>query len=146
MKLTSTEFKERDSIPAKFTCDGTDVSPPLTFHDVPFGTQSLALIVDDPDAPSGTFDHWIVWNIPPSAKGLPQGAKVPMQGTNHFGEQRYRGPCPPRGKAHRYYFKLYALDTLLDLAQGSTKEEIEDVMEGHMLDEAELVGTYQRAE
>jgi len=144
MKIGSSAFEERAAIPVKYTCEGDDISPPLTFQDVPTNTKSLALIMEDPDAPSGTFDHWIVWNLAPDLKGLSEGAHVPAQGTNHFGEMRYRGPCPPKGKVHRYYFKLYALDTLLDLPQGATKEELEEAMDGLMLDEAEYVGTYQR--
>lgn len=145
MKITSPAFKAREPIPAKYTCDGENVSPPLVFHDIPSDAVSLALIVDDPDAPNGTFDHWIVWNLAPSLKGLAIGAQVPMQGTNHYQVQEYRGPCPPQGPAHRYYFSLFALDSMLDLAAGATKEELEDAMEGHILDEAEIIGLYKRA-
>lgn len=144
MQLTSTAFKERAPIPVKYTCDGVDVSPPLTIHNAPSDAKSLVLIVDDPDAPTGTFDHWIVWNLPPNTKDLAEGTPVPMQGTNHFNEQRYRGPCPPRGSVHRYYFNLFALDTLLDLPAGSSREEVEEAMEGHIVDETELVGIYKR--
>lgn len=144
MKIESTAFVHHHPIPKKYTGDGEDVSPPLSFLDVPQGAKSLALIVDDPDAPRGTFDHWIVWNLPPDTKMLPEGAKVPRQGLNHFDEQRYRGPLPPKGPLHRYFFKAFALDTLIDLPNGSTKEELQDAMEGHILGKTELVGTYQR--
>lgn len=144
MYLDSPAFEDHQSIPRKYTCDGEDVSPPLTFQELPPGARSLVLIVDDPDAPSGTFDHWIVWNLPPDTATLHEGARVPRQGKNHFGEQRYRGPCPPPGKPHRYFFKLYALDTLINLPAGSSKQSVEEAMEGHILGKAELVGTYQR--
>lgn len=144
MKISSSAFQERGTIPRRHTCDGEDLSPPLAFHDLPANTVSLALIVEDPDAPRGTFDHWIAWNILPTGRGLPEGVKLSHQGTNHFGEIRYRGPCPPQGKKHHYFFKLFALDTQLPLSPGANKEELEDAMEGHILDEAELVGLYQR--
>jgi Raf kinase inhibitor-like YbhB/YbcL family protein len=144
MKIESSAFQNQQPIPRKYTCEGTDVSPPLTFSGIPAGTQSLALIVDDPDAPMGTFDHWIVWDIPANSTALAEGARVPKQGTNHFREKRYRGPCPPPGKPHRYFFKLYALDTMLDLEEGASKEELEASIKGHILGKAELIGTYQR--
>lgn len=144
MHVESSAFKHSQPIPRKYTCEGEDVSPPLTFNNLPPGTKSLALVVDDPDAPRGTFDHWIVWNIPPTKVLLEEGGKVSKQGKNHFGELRYRGPCPPPGKPHRYFFKVYALDTVIDLEQGSSKEQLEEAMEGHVLSRAELVGTYQR--
>lgn len=144
MYLDSPAFEHHQTIPKKYTCDGEDVSPPLSFQELPPGAKSLVLIVDDPDAPSGTFDHWIVWNLPADTAMLEEGARVPRQGKNHFGEQRYRGPCPPPGKPHRYFFKLYALDTLINLPAGSSKHSVEEAMEGHILGKAELVGTYQR--
>lgn len=144
MKLKTTAFEHGQSIPAKFTCKGEDVSPALTFSDVPKSTKSFALIVDDPDAPGGTFDHWIVWNIGGDAKGLPENAKPSNQGKNHFGKIGYGGPCPPPGKPHRYYFKLYALDSLLNLPNGATKEDVEDAMSDHILAEAELMGTFKK--
>lgn len=144
MKLKSSAFEHHQPIPKKYTCDGEDLSPPLQLSDIPSGTKSLALIVDDPDAPRGTFDHWIVWNIPPNTTSLPERFEGPKQGRNHFGDLRYRGPCPPPGKPHRYFFKVYALDTLVDVAKGSSKEQLEAAMEGHILSRAELVGTYQR--
>lgn len=144
MKIESEAFKTHTPIPIKYTCDGDDVSPPLTFHDIPPNTKSLALIADDPDAPRGTFDHWIVWNLKPDTSSLSEGAKVLNQGVNGFGVASYRGPCPPRGAPHRYFFKLYALDILIDLPEGISKKELEEYMEGHVIGKAELVGTYQR--
>lgn len=144
MELASPAFNNNETIPQKYTCDGADVSPTLQFSDVPKGTVTLALVIDDPDAPSGTFDHWIVWNLPPDLKVLQEGAKVSEQGTNGFRETRYRGPCPPRGNPHHYHFKLYALDTRLNLPQGSTKKALENAMKGHILGETELIGLYQR--
>ncbi len=144
MKLVSSAFSQNQAIPAKYTCKGKDVSPPLSFSNVPDGAASLALIVDDPDAPRGVFDHWIVWNITPDTKELKEGASVPKQGINGYGEQRYKGPCPPPGAAHRYRFKLYALNILLDLPEGSTKAQLEEAMQGHILAQTELVGTFKR--
>lgn len=144
MQIDSPVFEQHSPIPKKYTCEGDDVSPPLAFRDIPAGTKTLALIMDDPDAPNGTFDHWIVWNITPSIKSLPENAKVPNQGKNSFRETEYGGPCPPPGPSHRYFFKLYALDTIVNLPNGSTKSELEEAMEGHILGRAELVGTYKR--
>lgn len=144
MKLESAAFKHQQPIPKKYTCEGDDVSPPLSFLDLPKGTKSLAIIVDDPDAPRGTFDHWIAWNLPPEKASLSEGAHVSNQGKNHFDEERYCGPCPPHGRPHRYFFKAYALDTLIELPNGITKKQLEDAMEGHILGKAELIGTYQR--
>ncbi len=146
LTLTSSAFGHNASIPNKYTCEGQDLSPPLDISGVPQNTQSLALIVDDPDAPVGTWDHWIVWNINPETARIeegqmPQGA---LEGMNDFKKNPYGGPCPPPGKPHRYFFKLYALDTTLNLPTGSTKEEIEKTIEGHILDKAELVGIYER--
>lgn len=144
-------FENQKPIPTRFTCEGEDLSPPLTFSGVPKGTVSMVLIVDDPDAPRGTFDHWIVWNIPPTLEGLSEGAEelfskntAVKQGLNGFKDLSYRGPCPPPGKPHRYYFKLYALNTLLNLKEGVSKQEVEKAIEGHILEKAELMGTYQR--
>lgn len=142
--LESTAFTNRGNIPEKYTGEGIDVSPPLKWHDIPEGTESIALIVDDPDAPTGTFDHWIVWNLPFDLNELEEGADVPIQGKNHFNELRYRGPLPPPGPAHRYFFRLYALDCILDLSSGANKDELLNEMEEHILGQAELVGMYQR--
>lgn len=144
MEISSPAFEESQPIPSHYTCEGEDVSPPLLFHDIPDGTKSLALIVDDPDAPMGTFDHWIAWNLSPDQTSLQEGADVPIEGINDFRETRYRGPCPPPGAPHRYFFKVYALDDTLDLPAGITKEQLIEAMEGHILGQAELIGTYQR--
>ena len=145
MLITSPAFEQHQPIPQKYTCQGEDLSPPLQFQDAPAGTKSLALIMDDPDAPMGTFVHWVVWNLPPDTRQLSEGVKLKHQeGKNHFPKIGYGGPCPPPGKPHRYYFKLYALDTQVHLSDGSSKEQLLEAMEGHILGQAELVGTYQR--
>ena len=151
MQLTSTAFTEGAAIPPKFTCDARNVSPPLKWSGVPAGAKSLALIVDDPDAPSGTWVHWVLYDLPASVSELPEdlaksqyvagGAK---QGLNDFKHLGYGGPCPPHGKPHRYLFKLYALDLLLDLKPGLTKKDLETAMEKHILAQGQLMGTYQR--
>lgn len=150
MKLTSSAFVDNGLIPAKYTCDGADISPPLTWDEIPSETQSLVLIVDDPDAPGRTFVHWVVYDIPPTVNQLPEkivGSKnIPsggVQGKNDFGKLGYGGPCPPSG-THHYFFHLYALDQKLSLATGASKSQIIRVMEGHVLGKAELIGRYQR--
>ena len=150
MKITSTAFEEGDLIPRQYTCDGEDISPPLEWADLPEGTQSLALICDDPDAPSGTWVHWVVFNIPAPTSELPEGfpgeEELPdgtRQGRNDFRRIGYGGPCPPGG-THRYFFKLYALDTFLDEAPGITRDELLEAMEGHILVKSELMGRYRR--
>lgn len=145
MKFESSAFSNGKAIPERYTCDGEDISPPLTMNDVPKNCKSLALIMDDPDAPMGTFDHWIVWNLHPKTNDLAEEASVPHEGENSFGTNGWRGPCPPRGETHRYFFKLFALDTMLDLEDGSTKEALENAMKGHILDKIELMGTYKRS-
>jgi Raf kinase inhibitor-like YbhB/YbcL family protein len=150
IKVTSTAFEEGGMIPKRYTCDGTDVSPPLAWTSVPEGTKSIALICDDPDAPMGTWVHWVLFNLPadvkelaesvPSEKKLGNGA---IQGTNDFRKIGYGGPCPPGG-THRYYFKLYALDTELNLQAGATKRELLKAMKGHILAEGQLMGKYRR--
>lgn len=145
MKISSPVFENNSQIPQKYTCDGQDINPPLEIRDIPEGTQSLVLIVDDPDAPMGTFLHWLVWNISPETvkieeNSIPEGA---IRGRNDFGKENYGGPCPPFG-THRYFFKVYALDKKLDLVAGSKLKEIEEAMKGHILDQAELLGLYQR--
>lgn len=144
MEIKSPAFVHEQSIPIRYTCDGQDISPPLIFSHVPEDTKSLVLIVDDPDAPKGVFDHWIVWNLNPETRELEEGATVPMQGRNHFGDLRYRGPCPPPGKVHHYRFKLYAVDIKLDLPEGSSKKDVENAIREHTLSKSELVGTYGR--
>ncbi|MGB4292887.1 MAG: YbhB/YbcL family Raf kinase inhibitor-like protein [Bacteroidales bacterium] len=150
MEIKSPAFKEGELIPSKYTCDGPDISPPLEWSDAPAGTRSFALISDDPDAPVGTWVHWVIFNIPanvnrlneniPKKDVLSNGAR---QGRNDFGRIGYGGPCPPGG-THRYYFKLYALDKELDLKAGSTKRDLLKDMEGHVLAEAYLMGKYKR--
>jgi Raf kinase inhibitor-like YbhB/YbcL family protein len=150
VELKSQAFQPGKMIPAKYTCDGQDISPPLSWSDPPAATMSFALISDDPDAPMGTWVHWVLWNIPVSARTLEEnlpktasptnGAK---QGTTDFHRVGYGGPCPPSG-THRYYFKLYALDSTLDLPSSTTKKDLEKAMEGHILAQTELMGTYRR--
>lgn len=150
-RLTSRAFKDGDMIPAHYTADGEDVSPPLDWFDVPEGTKSLTLICDDPDAPGGGFCHWVIYNIPiqtvnfpeafPSLNSLPNGTK---QGVNDFGGIGYRGPAPPSG-THRYFFKLYALSTVLDLEAGAKKAQLEKMIPRRILGEAQLMGKYQRS-
>lgn len=154
--LTSPRFSAGGPIPAEHTCEGGDVSPPLAWSDLPEGTKTLALIVDDPDAPDPaapkrTWVHWVLYNLPPSAGGLPEGATrktLPAgahEGHNDWNRAGYGGPCPPIGR-HRYFFKLAALDTALPERDGMTKAEVEKAMEGHVLARAELMGTYQKTE
>jgi len=144
MRLTSPAFKDNGMIPSRYTCQGEDVSPPLEIFEVPEDTMSLALIVDDPDAPIGTWVHWVVWNIPAEKKAVNEGEIPGKQGMNDFGKPEYGGPCPPSG-TDRYYFKLYALDSGLQLPEGSTKDELLSAMEGHVLGKTELVGRYRKS-
>jgi Raf kinase inhibitor-like YbhB/YbcL family protein len=149
-ELTSSAFPNGEAIPRKYTCDGEDISPPLQWVDPPDGAQSFALISDDPDAPVGTWTHWVLYNLPASSTALPeavpQDADLPDGGSNgksSWGRLGYGGPCPPGG-THRYFFKLYALDSQLDLAAGATKEELLKAMEGHILATTETMGLYSR--
>lgn len=149
--LTTTGFRTGESIPRKYTGDGDDMSPPLSWSEPPEGVRSLALICDDPDAPRRTFTHWVLFNLPAETRGLSENiptdkklADGACQGTNDFPAIGYGGPAPPPGKPHRYYFKLYALDQQLDLQAGATKEEVVAAMHGHILGQAELMGTYKR--
>ena len=142
MKITSPEFANNDFIPAKLTCQGEDVSPILKIEDIPQGTRSLALIVDDPDAPMGTWVHWVVFDMPVISE-IEEGAIPGKQGINDFGRKDYGGPCPPSG-THRYFFKIYALDEMLGLKEGINKGVLEKAMEKHILDKAELVGLYKK--
>jgi Raf kinase inhibitor-like YbhB/YbcL family protein len=151
MQLTSTAFQEGAAIPAKYTCDSKNVSPPLKWTGVPPTAKSLVLIVDDPDAPVGTWVHWVLYDLPPTAtelaENLPTSHSVAggaKQGLNDFRRIGYGGPCPPPGKPHRYFFKLYALDALLELKPGLTKKDLERAMDKHILAQAQLMGTYQR--
>jgi Raf kinase inhibitor-like YbhB/YbcL family protein len=144
MKLTSV-FEHNADIPSKFTCQGDDINPALIVDEIPEGTQTLALIVDDPDAPSGIWDHWIVWNIPVERDNvIIEEDSIPgVQGTNSFKRLDYGGPCPPSGK-HRYFFKVYALSAELDLAEGATKQELEVAMKMYTLQKTELIGLYTK--
>jgi Raf kinase inhibitor-like YbhB/YbcL family protein len=150
--LTSSAFVEGGPIPSRYTCDGADVSPPLSWSGVPAHAKSLALICEDPDAPSGTWSHWVLYNLPPTLTALPEGvAKTAVtadnarQGSNDFRRLGYGGPCPPAGKPHRYFFILYALDAPLALEAGRTRADLLRAMHGHILAEGRLMGTYQRS-
>ena len=144
MKITSSAFHEGANIPSKFTCDGSDTSPPLQIAGVPSGAKSLVLIVDDPDAPSGLFTHWLVWNIPPQTGSIAEGsAPQGVQGANDFGKSGYRGPCPPPG-THRYSFKIFALDHELELRSGAKRSQVDAAMKGHVIAQGELVGRYAK--
>jgi Raf kinase inhibitor-like YbhB/YbcL family protein len=145
LKISSPVFENNRFMPAKYSCDGMDVNPPLLIENVPTNTKSLALVVDDPDAPAGTWVHWVLWNINPDTKeikenSIPSGAK---QGLNDFRQHNYRGPCPPSG-THRYFFKLYAIDTVLNLNPDSTKADLESAMKGHIIEQAQIIGLYRR--
>ncbi len=144
LELTSDSFERGEPIPERHTCSGEGTSPPLTWSFVPEGTRSLALIVLDPDARSGDFVHWLAWNIDPADGGIGENKPAAVEGTGGFGPG-YSGPCPPPGDGpHRYYFRLYALDTELDLEAGADREQLEDAIDGHVLAEAELMGTFER--
>ena len=152
--LETTAFAPGATIPKKYTCDGPDVSPPLAWEGAPAGTKAFAMIADDPDAPAGTWVHWVLFNIPgntiklaeniPKTETLKKDLDGAMQGRNDFRRVGYGGPCPPSGPAHRYFFKLYALDALLPLKAGATKQDVEQAMQGHVLQMAQLMGTYAR--
>jgi len=155
LEITSSVFAANSAIPAKHTCDGEDISPALSWTGVPAGAKSLVLIMDDPDAPPGTWVHWVLYDLPADVSRLPEGvpkiekldsgaAHGLCWGVNSFSRVGYYGPCPPPGSPHRYYFKLYALDAVLGLAPRATKPEVVKAMEGHVLAEGELIGTYQR--
>jgi len=155
MTITTAPFAAGESIPREFTCEGTNVSPALDWSDVPAGAESLTLIVDDPDAPGQTFTHWVLFNLPGDTTRLPRDLSVtthfsdasptPAEGKNDFGDRGYGGPCPPPGDGpHRYFFRLYALDTVLDLDEGATKKQVLDAMDGHVIGETDRMGTYER--
>lgn len=142
--VKSSAFENNSPIPARFTCDGENLSPPLQISNSPAGVKSFTLIADDPDAPGGTWDHWIVFDISPETRVIREGQEpAGVSGRNSWGREGYGGPCPPSG-IHRYFFKLYALDEELDLEPLSLKEEVERAMKGHILEQAELVGLYER--
>ena len=151
MKLTSTAFDNEGTIPKKYTADGEDVSPPLQWGDAPASTRSFALICDDPDAPRGTWVHWVIFSLPADKTELPEAiptsavlADGSRQGKNDFGNLGYGGPSPPRGKPHRYFFKLYALDNVPQIKEGADKQQLEQAMAGHILAEGRLMGKYGR--
>ncbi|MBI2623513.1 MAG: YbhB/YbcL family Raf kinase inhibitor-like protein [Candidatus Liptonbacteria bacterium] len=146
MILTTPAFKNGEPIPKKFTCEGGDINPGLRIENMPQGVKSLALIMEDPDAPGATFVHWIVWNIDPAAAFVKEESKPSrsIEGTNSAAKIGYTGPCPPPGKPHHYFFKVYALDADMDLMPGATRQEFEEALAGHVLAEAELMGTYAR--
>lgn len=145
LQLTSTAFQDGGVIPTRHTCDGEDLSPPLAWAALPDGTASLALLVDDPDAPGGTFTHWVAWGLDPTTGSHAEGRAAPVEGRNGFGGEGYRGPCPPRGDGpHRYVFRLYALDAPLVLDCGADRGTFQDALAGHVLGSCELTGTFGR--
>ncbi|MSR85493.1 YbhB/YbcL family Raf kinase inhibitor-like protein [Candidatus Uhrbacteria bacterium] len=150
MQLTSSAFADGESIPSRYTCDGENISPPLTVSDVPFGTKSLVLLMDDPDVPKtirpdGMWDHWVVFNISPETVFIEEGKNpAGTLGKNTGGKLAYGGPCPP-DREHRYFFKLYALDSMLDLPAGASKLDVEAAMQGHIIEQVQLIGKYLRS-
>ena len=144
LSVMSPAFENNELIPAKYTCDGDDVNPPLTIEGIPEGTKTLALIVDDPDCPTGTWDHWIVWNIPATTSKIAENTVPGTEGLNDFRRRSYGGPCPPSG-THRYFFKVCAIDVKLDLSPTSRKKDVEKAMQGHVLAKGELIGLYRRS-
>lgn len=151
MEIKSPAFQNGGDIPRKYTCDGTDLSPPLRWENPPAGTKGFALVADDPDAPVGTWVHWVIYDLPPETRELAEGLATSdtlpggvKQGINDFRKVGYGGPCPPRGPAHRYFFKLYALDTETKLKPRATKQHLLDAIKGHIVAEAQLIGRYKR--
>jgi Raf kinase inhibitor-like YbhB/YbcL family protein len=142
--LSSPAFRNNGTIPARYTCVGRDLSPPLRWRSPPPLTQAFALVVSDPDAPGGTFIHWLAWNIPSKIRSLAAGARPPVQGKNRFGKIGYGGPCPPRGRAHRYVFRLYALDNTLKLPSGASYSELSDELQKHAFVATQLVARFGR--
>jgi Raf kinase inhibitor-like YbhB/YbcL family protein len=142
LNISSPSFKHEGMIPRTYTCEGTNINPPLVIEGIPDDAICLALIMDDPDAPGGTYDHWIVWNIPP-VRVIPENSTPGLEGENSSGQIGYTGPCPPSG-THRYFFKFYALDVLLDTQKGATKERVEFAMKNHTLAYGELIGMYKK--
>jgi len=142
LRVRSVAFSYGGHIPPKYTCEGENINPPLEVSGFPQKTKSLALIVEDPDAPKGVYDHWIVWNIPPN-EAIAENSRPGISGTNSFGNTGYGGPCPPAG-THRYFFKVYALDNELDIRPGSDKKMLEEAMKDHVLASGELMAHYQK--
>lgn len=143
MHITSSAFEHNERIPAKYTCNGQNVNPSLRIEDIPPGTQSMAIIVDDPDAPGKTFLHWLIWDIVPTNE-IAENSAPGTQGRTDFGKPAYGGPCPPSG-THRYFFRVYALGTTLGVAEGSSRADLEQAMKGHVLAEAEIIGLYAQS-
>jgi hypothetical protein len=143
MHITSSAFEHNERIPAKYTCNGQNINPPLRIEDIPPGTQSMAIIVDDPDAPGKTFLHWLIWDIEPTNE-IAENTAPGTQGRTDFGKPAYGGPCPPSG-THRYFFRVYALGTTLGLPEGSSRADLEQAMKGHVLAEAEIIGLYAQS-
>jgi len=144
LRIISSAFSEGGDVPIRFTCSGANQSPPLSWNNVPSGTASLVLLVDDPDAPAGTFTHWVVYDIPPSSIGFNEGAVEGKEGANGMGKDAYMGPCPPPGKPHHYHFRLFALDTNLNLEANPNGQAVRDAMKGHVKESADLVGMFGR--
>lgn len=152
MRLTSPAFENNETIPTMYTCEGENISPPLSWSSVPEDAKTLALVMDDPDAPNGTFIHWVVYNLSPTPPNLEEGASLSgrlseglQEGVNSFGEQGYGGPCPPRGGGeHRYFFRLYAINQELELSGRVTRDQLMNIIEGKTMDEAELMGRFAR--
>ena len=142
-EITSDAFEEGATIPRRHTCEGENRSPPLSWTGAPEGARSVALIVDDPDAPVGTFTHWLAWGIDANADGLDEGQTAPREGRNGFGTTGYAGPCPPHGR-HHYFFRLHALDTEPELQPGADRDQLDRALDGHVLETAELMGGYER--
>ncbi len=150
-KIESPAFRDGEEIPDRYTCEGEDISPPIKWSDVPKGTKSMVLICDDPDAPMGTWDHWIITNLDPETDGIPESAPATSvlpggeaHGTNSWGREDYGGPCPPSGKPHRYFFKLYAIDSDLDIPPGLNKYELMERIKVHVLEMTKTIGLYSR--
>lgn len=146
LTISSPDFEHNQTIPKQFTCEGTDAIPTLIWENIPANTKSLALIMDDPDAPNGMWVHWVLFNIPPTIKHLSNNNSTPpgaVNGTNSWGKTGYGGPCPPSGQ-HRYFFKIYALDSMLTLTSKATKKDLEAAMHAHIIGTAELVGLYKK--
>ncbi len=143
-QLTSTAFKANADIPKKYTCNGGDINPPLAIKNIPAGSKSLALTVSDPDAPEGTWSHWIIYNISPNTAEIIENTNPGTEGISDFGKYTYGGPCPPDKKPHHYIFRLYALNTILNINEGPSLSEVEKALRGHIIAKTELIGTYQK--
>jgi Raf kinase inhibitor-like YbhB/YbcL family protein len=141
LKITSTAFASGQEIPVKYTCDGSDINPPIKIDGLPTQTQTLAIIMDDPDAPKGIFIHWLCWDLP-TLTNIDENSRPGIHGINSFGEKGYKGPCPPRGQKHRYFIRIFALDNKLELHENATREELEKAIQNHIITKGELQGIY----